>query len=312
MSCNGRRSASTSAAPRSPAGCVDVDGQILERGRRETPAPQQEPAGRRGHHRRRWSPSWRARPRDRRGRHRRGRVRRRDPGRPCCSRRTCPGATSRCATPSSQRLRLPVVVENDANAAAVGRVAVRCRSGRGPPGLRQPRHRHRRRDHDRRRAAAREVRRGRRVRPHAGRARRAPVRVRQPRLLGAVRQRQRAGPRGARAGRRRAHRSRTACSTGSAAIRPSITGPLVTEAAKDGDPAAIELFEEVGRWLGIGLANLAAAFDPGGVRHRRRGLRGRRAAARPGAGGVPAAADRTRLPARGPRACGPSSATRPA
>jgi glucokinase len=41
-----------------------------------------------------------------------------------------------------------------------------------------------------------------------------------------------------------------------------ITGPLVTQAAKDGDPAAGELFEDVGRWLGTGLANLAAAFDP--------------------------------------------------
>ncbi|GAB3596773.1 ROK family glucokinase [Angustibacter peucedani] len=42
-----------------------------------------------------------------------------------------------------------------------------------------------------------------------------------------------------------------------------ITGPLVTQAAKDGDPAAGELFDDVGRWLGVGLANLAAAFDPG-------------------------------------------------
>lgn len=41
-----------------------------------------------------------------------------------------------------------------------------------------------------------------------------------------------------------------------------ITGPVVTEAAKDGDATAVELFEEVGRWLGLGLANLAAAFDP--------------------------------------------------
>ncbi|KQX64432.1 ROK family glucokinase [Angustibacter sp. Root456] len=41
-----------------------------------------------------------------------------------------------------------------------------------------------------------------------------------------------------------------------------ITGPLVTAAAKDGDPAAGELFDDVGRWLGVGLANLAAAFDP--------------------------------------------------
>jgi glucokinase len=44
----------------------------------------------------------------------------------------------------------------------------------------------------------------------------------------------------------------------------NLTGPLVADAANDGDPTAIELFEEVGRWLGIGLANLAAAFDPGG------------------------------------------------
>ena len=42
-----------------------------------------------------------------------------------------------------------------------------------------------------------------------------------------------------------------------------ITGPLITEAAKDGDPTAIELFGEVGTWLGIGIANLAAALDPG-------------------------------------------------
>jgi len=43
----------------------------------------------------------------------------------------------------------------------------------------------------------------------------------------------------------------------------ALVGPLITEAAQDGDPCAIELFEEVGRWLGIGLANLAAALDPG-------------------------------------------------
>lgn len=42
-----------------------------------------------------------------------------------------------------------------------------------------------------------------------------------------------------------------------------IVGPVVTEAARDGDPAAIEIFSDVGRWLGIGLANIAAALDPG-------------------------------------------------
>ncbi|WP_435796431.1 ROK family glucokinase [Kitasatospora indigofera] len=42
-----------------------------------------------------------------------------------------------------------------------------------------------------------------------------------------------------------------------------ITGPLVTEAARAGDPVAIELLYEVGTWLGVGIANLAAALDPG-------------------------------------------------
>ncbi len=41
-----------------------------------------------------------------------------------------------------------------------------------------------------------------------------------------------------------------------------IVGTLVTEAARDGDPAAVELFVEVGHWLGMGLANIAAALDP--------------------------------------------------
>jgi glucokinase len=42
----------------------------------------------------------------------------------------------------------------------------------------------------------------------------------------------------------------------------AITGPLVTSVAQDGDPAARELLDEVGQWLGVGIANLAAAFDP--------------------------------------------------
>ena len=42
-----------------------------------------------------------------------------------------------------------------------------------------------------------------------------------------------------------------------------LTGPLVTEAARDGDPLARELLSEIGRWLGIGMADLAAALDPG-------------------------------------------------
>jgi glucokinase len=43
----------------------------------------------------------------------------------------------------------------------------------------------------------------------------------------------------------------------------SITGPAVTEAALEGDPGAVECFDIVGRWLGEGLADLAAILDPG-------------------------------------------------
>jgi glucokinase len=41
-----------------------------------------------------------------------------------------------------------------------------------------------------------------------------------------------------------------------------LTGPQVTRAALDGDPLANELLGEIGTWLGIGLAGMAAAFDP--------------------------------------------------
>jgi glucokinase len=44
--------------------------------------------------------------------------------------------------------------------------------------------------------------------------------------------------------------------------RDRLTGPLVTEAAREGDPAAVEIYTEMGRWLGRGLANLAAVIDP--------------------------------------------------
>ena len=41
-----------------------------------------------------------------------------------------------------------------------------------------------------------------------------------------------------------------------------VTGALVTELAHDGDPVAREVLELVGRRLGVGLASLANAFDP--------------------------------------------------
>ena len=41
-----------------------------------------------------------------------------------------------------------------------------------------------------------------------------------------------------------------------------ITGGMVTEAATHGDPAAAELLEDLGRWLGEGIASVAAILDP--------------------------------------------------
>ncbi len=43
----------------------------------------------------------------------------------------------------------------------------------------------------------------------------------------------------------------------------ALTGPSITEAARDGDATARELLTDIGEWLGLGMANLAAAFDPG-------------------------------------------------
>ena len=42
----------------------------------------------------------------------------------------------------------------------------------------------------------------------------------------------------------------------------ALTGPLITQAARDGDALAIELLADIGRWLGVGLAGMTAAFDP--------------------------------------------------
>ncbi len=41
-----------------------------------------------------------------------------------------------------------------------------------------------------------------------------------------------------------------------------LTGAEVMEAAHAGDPLALAAFESVGTWLGVGTANLVAAFDP--------------------------------------------------
>jgi glucokinase len=41
-----------------------------------------------------------------------------------------------------------------------------------------------------------------------------------------------------------------------------LTGPMITDAAVDGDLVARQAFGAVGHWLGVGLANLVAALDP--------------------------------------------------
>ncbi len=43
----------------------------------------------------------------------------------------------------------------------------------------------------------------------------------------------------------------------------AITGLAVTQAAQDGDEGALEAFRSVGTWLGHGMAGMAAALDPG-------------------------------------------------
>jgi glucokinase len=42
-----------------------------------------------------------------------------------------------------------------------------------------------------------------------------------------------------------------------------VTGLLINELARAGDQICVELLAEIGDWLGVGIANLAAALDPG-------------------------------------------------
>ena len=41
-----------------------------------------------------------------------------------------------------------------------------------------------------------------------------------------------------------------------------LAGPAITAAAQAGDPVALAAFADVGEWLGVGVANLVASFDP--------------------------------------------------
>ena len=41
----------------------------------------------------------------------------------------------------------------------------------------------------------------------------------------------------------------------------AVTGHTVTQAAQQDDPAALDIFTRLGRWLGIGIASLATVFE---------------------------------------------------
>ena len=45
-------------------------------------------------------------------------------------------------------------------------------------------------------------------------------------------------------------------------LAEGISGPVITQAAAEGDPAALRCFQTIGGWLGQGLADLAAILDP--------------------------------------------------
>ncbi len=45
-------------------------------------------------------------------------------------------------------------------------------------------------------------------------------------------------------------------------VPEGICGPVITQAATEGDPAAMRCFQTIGGWLGQGLADLAAILDP--------------------------------------------------
>jgi glucokinase len=45
-------------------------------------------------------------------------------------------------------------------------------------------------------------------------------------------------------------------------VADTITGSQITQAAQEGDPMALDVYDELADWLGRGLADLASLFDP--------------------------------------------------
>ena len=188
----------------------------------------------------------------------------------CCSRRTSPGATSRCSDAVERRIGLPVVVENDANAAAWAEAgsapgsgeSTSCASRSAPASAAAS-------------SSTASCYRGRfGIAGEFGHMQVVPdgrrCELRQPRLLGAVRRGQRAGARGPRAGRGRRPGAPDLLALGGG--RPERhRGPAghrrpparATRRRWRASPTSAD-------GSASGMANLAAALDPGVVRHRRR------------------------------------------
>lgn len=66
----------------------------------------------------------------------------------------------------------------------------------------------------------------------------------------------------ARFARERVGRERTVLTAMCGGVPERLVGPMVTDAARDGDVVARQAFASVGDWLGVGIANLVAALDP--------------------------------------------------
>ena len=89
---------------------------------------------------------------------------------------------------------------------------------------------------------------------------------------------------------------RVRSSTAPAATPPSITGPMITECAQAGDPFAIEQLADLGPVARRGRRLAGRGARPGRGGRRRRSQCGRRPAARPDPRGVRPPAHRSRPP----------------
>ena len=242
------------------AGVVDADGNILEKVRTETPDKSKSPKVVEDTIVELVARPLRPARRARRG-HRRGRLGRRRPLPRAVRPAPRPGATNHCGTRLAGRLAVPVMVDNDANTAAwaewrfgAGRgedhlVMITLGTGIGGAILEDG-----------------QVKRGKYgVAGEFGHMQVVPGGHRCP-----------CGNRGCweqySSGNALVREARELAAADSpvaygiiervkGSIR-DITGPLITELAREGDAMCVELLQDIGQWLGVGIANLAAALDP--------------------------------------------------